>query len=75
MRDSSIDWTAPEMIREVAELCNSKECPDKILVIALWDEKEENYDTKFWNVGMTVSEMIALMEIQKAKLLQYMERG
>lgn len=65
----SMDWTIPQVFEEVVRL---REEPENLLVIALWNSNG-NYDTKFWNVGMKVSEMIALLEIQKQKLIKYME--
>lgn len=65
----SMDWTIPQVLEEVASL---QEEPENLLVIALWNG-HGNYDTKFWNVGMKVSEMVALLEIQKQKLIKYME--
>lgn len=66
---NSMDWTILQVFEEVARI---QEEPDNLLVIALWN-RDGNYDTKFWNVGMKVSEMIALLEIQKQKLIKYME--
>ena len=71
----SMDWTIPQVLKEVQDISadqTSVDYPDCLLVIALWNSSD-NYDTKFWNVGMKVSEMIALLEIQKQKLIKYME--
>jgi len=77
MIKDSLDWTIPQVLQEVAQLSldeTAKDCPDCLMVIALWNNSG-NYDTKFWNVGMKVSEMIALLEIQKQKLIAYMEES
>lgn len=71
----SMDWTIPQVLKEVQEISfdqTSKDCPDCMMVIALWNSNG-NFDTKFWNVGMKVSEMIALLEVQKQRLIKYME--
>jgi len=73
----SMDWTIQQVLEEVQSISvdqTSRECPDCLLVIALWNSSG-NFDTKFWNVGMKVSEMIALLEVQKQKLIRYMEEN
>lgn len=70
---NSMDWTPATALQDCMRECVSDNPPDKILVIALWDEKK--YDTRFWNVGMKVSEMVALLEIQKATFFRLMERN
>ncbi len=73
MIQNSMDWTHEQMLGEVGELCQSSEKrPDRLMVIALWNE-DHKYDTRFWNVGLSVSEMIALLEVQKARLLELMK--
>jgi hypothetical protein len=68
-----MDWTHEDMLSCVAELCKSEERPDCILVIALWNA-DQIYDTRFWNVGLKVTEMIALLDVQKDILLDVMRR-
>ena len=71
----SMDWTIPQVLKQVQSISadqTSKDCPDCLMVIALWNASG-HFDTKFWNVGMKVSEMIALLEVQKQKLIKYME--
>lgn len=71
----SMDWTIPQVLKEVQSISadqTSKDCPDCLMVIALWNSNG-TFDTKFWNVGMKVSEMVALLEVQKQKLIKYME--
>lgn len=68
MKDS-MDWTQEQVFEEVK---GQPERPDCLMVIALWNENGK-YDTKFWNVGLKVSDMVSLLEIQKAKLIKYME--
>ena len=71
----SMEWTIPQVLQEVQSRSadqTSKYCPDCLMVIALWNASG-NFDTKFWNVGMNVSEMIALLEVQKQKLIKHMD--
>lgn len=71
----SMDWTVQQVLDEVQNISKcqtNSDCPDCLMVIALWNSNG-NFDTKFWNVGMKVSEMIALLEVQKQKLIRYME--
>lgn len=73
MIQNSMDWTHEQMLGEVEKLCERMaERPDCMMVIALWNDNQK-YDTRFWNVGLSVSEMIALLEVQKAKLLELMK--
>ena len=70
----SMDWTHEMMLAEVSkvlERCDKR--PDRMMVIALWDDGGR-FDTRFWNVGMNASQMIALLEVQKARLLELMKR-
>ena len=73
MIQNSMDWTHEQMMGEVEALCSRQsERPDCMMVIALWND-DKKYDTRFWNVGLSVSEMIALLEVQKARLLELMK--
>lgn len=75
MIHNSMDWTHEQMLGEVETLCSRKEeRPDCMMVIALWNECGK-YDSRFWNVGLSVSEMIALLEVQKSRLLELMKTG
>lgn len=69
---NSKDCTHEQAIEDLKKLCDVDR-PDCIMIIALWNEGD-NFDTRFLNVGMKVSEMVALLEIQKHELLSMMER-
>ena len=72
--NNSMDWTHEMMLAEVSKVLERRDKrPDRMMVIALWDDGER-YDTRFWNVGMNVSQIIALLEVQKARLLELMKR-
>lgn len=66
-----MDWTHNQLLDAVRAEFDSEDPPDKLLVIALWDQKKQ-YSTRFWNLGMNCSEMVSLMEIQKSRILEYM---
>lgn len=70
--NNSMDWTISQALKEVGDIPENKS-PDCMLIIALWNSNG-NFDSKFWNVGMKTSEMIALLEVQKQKLMKYMEK-
>lgn len=73
MIQNSMDWTHEQMLGEVETLCSiPSNRPDCMMVIALWND-DKKYDTRFWNVGLSVSEMIALLEVQKSRLLELMK--
>lgn len=68
---SSMDWTHEQVLQEVAKLCLSDDRPDCLYVIALWNEKGR-FDSQFWNVGLSCSQVIALLEVQKQRQLKLM---
>lgn len=43
--------------------------PTKMFAIFLWDEPDGNYHTSFANTGMKTSEVIALLEVMKARMM------
>lgn len=63
-----MDWTPQCALRHSLEYCDQKQ-PDAIIIIALHNEGDR-YDTSFSQSGMKMSEVIALLEIQKQRLLQ-----
>jgi hypothetical protein len=68
---SSMDWTNKQMLEEALSVCE-KDDPDKMIVLFLWDGKG-NYHHRFMQTGMKCSEMIALLEVNKQKLIRMME--
>jgi len=65
------DLISPEMCL-VSSLQNAhKDPPDKLIVLKLWD-KDDKYLTRFEQSGMRCSEMIALLEVMKRRLLTMM---
>ena len=55
------------------EACSGDD-PDKAIVILLWDSGGK-YDTRFFQAGMKLSEAVALLEVQKARMTGLMEAG
>lgn len=71
----SMDWTHEELLEEVkATVTDESQRPDCMLVIILWNDKLD-YATRMLNVGMKCSEMVALLEFQKQKVLNLMGEG
>lgn len=64
--------TTPKMILQHALEVVEKQQPDKVLVIMLWDgfPSQDKYDTGFYNSGLSATEMVALLEIQKQIIIQ-----
>jgi hypothetical protein len=71
----SMDWTAGECCRKTALECDSRDV-DSCLIIILEKGKNGNeYNSGFRNSGMSLSECIALLEIQKSRMLAMMNTG
>ena len=73
MKRDAMDWTHEMMLGEVKREIE-RDMPDCMMVIALHNVGGR-YDTRFWNVGMSVSEMVALLEVQKARLVEIIKKG
>jgi hypothetical protein len=68
-----MDWTHEQMLKAVSDIvANEKTRPDCMMVITL-NNQGGRYDTHFWNCGMCISEMVALLERQKHELLKLMD--
>jgi hypothetical protein len=70
---NSMDWSTKQVLEEAMDDCK-KDDPDALMVIFLWNQKGK-YNSRFLQCGMRVSEMIALLEVQKDRLLKLMEEG
>ena len=68
----SMDWTPKNVLQESLRVCDEDE-PDACVVLMLWNN-EGNYDTKFIQSGMKLSEIISLMEVQKHKIIAMMTK-
>ena len=73
MKRDAVDWTHEMMLNDVKRGIE-RDRPECMMVIALHNEGGR-YDTRFWNVGMSVSQMVALLEVQKARLVETMRNG
>ena len=67
----SMDWT-PEMALDAGLEQTKKEQPSAAMVILLWNEGG-SYDTSYYNSGMKTSEMLALLEVAKSRILRLMD--
>jgi len=65
------DLISPEMclVSEMQDV--RKDPPDKLIVLKLW-ESDGDYRTAFAQSGMKCSEMIALLEIMKRRIITMM---
>ena len=70
---NSMDWTCEQALKEAHDVVAKNE-PDGLLIIALWNQGR-NYDTAFRNVGLSLSQTIALLEIMKSKMLKMLEES
>lgn len=73
---SAMDVTIPKMLEDVAKatICDdpSKE-PTKMVVIALYDNNMD-YKTALWNYGCSITEAVALLEVEKYRLLKMLHQ-
>ena len=60
-----------EMREDKYDVPGMKGPPSKAIVILLWDD-DGMYYRRFYNAGMKCSEIIALLEIQKAMFVNWM---
>lgn len=71
MSSDSLDVT-PEMACRDALARAQEQQPSKAFIVLLWDD-EGKYDTSFHNAGLSLSQAVALLEIQKQRLIKLME--
>ena len=73
MPGDSLDWT-PEMALDAAKKTVVEKQPDAALVILLWNQNTE-YETQFFNCGLSMADVVALLEIQKNRIFDLMAKG
>ena len=66
----SLDWT-PEMALQNSIECVRETDPDACIVIFLWKPPQE-YNTKFTQSGLSLSEIVTLLEVQKSRIINMM---
>ena len=67
---SSLDIT-PQMAAEDTLSRVIAEHPTKLFAILLWDDHGE-YTTGFQNAGLSMSQIVALLDITKARIIEQM---
>lgn len=70
--DPFADLTVGNTIREAAQFADADDA-DAGLVLLLWN-RDGRYDVSFLSSNLTCSQAIALLEIQKQRLVQEMNR-
>jgi len=68
----SMDVTAEMALRDALEDWKDN-MPPKMMIIGLWDEPEGHYHPRSKNVGMRISEIVALLEYIKHDFLNDMQ--
>ena len=71
----ALDWTIPQALQAIAKdaLSPDDKQPTEFIGICLWNEGD-NYATKLYNVGLSLFEIISLLEIQKSRMLVLMHK-
>lgn len=64
----ALDWTPGEACRAAASKAD-KDDFDAAFIILL-NNQQDGYATHFYNSGFSVSEAVALLEVQKSRLLE-----
>lgn len=67
----AMDKTPETAMLDGLARCKAEKPPNKAIAILLWDEGGD-YNTKFFNSGMTYPEIVALTEFIKFNLLKDM---
>lgn len=69
----SLDVTPSRVLEDaLRNVSNDPEPANKALVILLKDEPDGEYLTQFYNAGMKCSEIVALLEVMKLRVLRQM---
>ena len=68
----SMDWTPGQCCRETAVECDSNDVNACLIIMLNKGKSNDQYNTGFRNSGMTLSECVALLEVQKIRMLQMM---
>jgi hypothetical protein len=76
----ALDWTPQMALQSAVNLLSQNKVftketldPNKCMIIFLADE-DDGYSTRYIQAGFTVSEMVALLEIIKSRLLQHINQ-
>ena len=67
-----MDWTPGQCCREAAVECDSNDVNACLIIILNKGEKNNEYNTDFRNAGLLLSECVALLEVQKSRILGMM---
>jgi hypothetical protein len=59
------------LILALADLESGAETPNRVMVL-FWDDGEEEFDTNFYACNINSSEMLALLEMTKQRILRDM---
>lgn len=70
----SMDWTPGQCCREAAVECDSDDVNACLIIMLNRGESNDEYNTGFRNAGMTLSECVALLEVQKSRILEVMNK-
>lgn len=65
----SLDWTPGEACRDAAKECDAEDADAVVCIILNRGPDGERFGIGFRNAGMTATEMLALVEAFKHKLL------
>lgn len=57
-------WTVADMVHEVSKDLPKLEAYNKAILLLL-DDRNGNYNTKFYQAGMVKSQIVALLEVSK----------
>lgn len=72
LKDPFADETPGNMLRKMAEKADKHDVDSAVVILLKNDKEAQNYDVSFASSNLTCSETIALLEIQKSRILEYM---
>ena len=70
MTGDAMDWTCRMALDEAQHIVDGKDPPTGMVISFVWEGPGNRYDRRYLNVGMSCSQMVALLECQKHVILR-----
>jgi hypothetical protein len=71
----ALDWTPQMALEHALKFVQSREVDAVIVICLSKGENDSEYNTNFSQSGLCMSEVIALLEIQKARMIVDLAKG
>lgn len=70
MIGDAMDWTPQMALDEARTIVESEDPPTGMVISFVWQDHGNRYDRRYLNVGLSCSQMVALLECQKHVILR-----